>query len=193
MDSDAIARLIYLGLLAGAIAGYFLVQNRRSMGRVAQQAAIWLFIFIGAIVAAGLWGDLRRAVDGPQATVAGASRIEVPRAADGHFYLRLHVNGMPIRFVIDTGATDVVLNRDDATRVGLEPDSLNYWGEATTANGIVRTARVSLDSITIGGIEDRNVTAWVNDGEMSGSLLGMAYLRRFARIEIEGDRMILHR
>lgn len=193
MDNDSVARLIYLVLLGSAIGGYFLVQNRKRLGRVAQQAAVWGFIFIGAIVAVGLWDDVRRTVDGPRATLMEDGRIEVPRAADGHYYLRLQVNDAPIRFVIDTGATEIVLSRDDARRAGIDPAALNYWGEAHTANGVVRTARVRLDSIAIGGIEDRGVTAWVNDGEMEGSLLGMTYLQRFAKIEIVGGRMYLLR
>ncbi|PWE34161.1 TIGR02281 family clan AA aspartic protease [Maritimibacter sp. 55A14] len=193
MENDSLARLLYLVLLGSAIGGYFIVQNRGNLSRLAQQGAIWAFIFIGAIVAVGLWDDLRRTVDGPRATVMESGTIEVPRAADGHFYLRLGVNDTPVRFVVDTGASGIVLSREDARRVGLDPESLDYWGEANTANGMVRTARVRLDSLSIGGISDRNVTAWVNDGQMDQSLLGMSYLQRFAKIEIAGSRMLLHR
>lgn len=57
----------------------------------------------------------------------------------------------------------------------------------------MRTASVRLDSLRIGPIEDRRVRAFVNGGAMDGSLLGMTYLQRFARVEIEGGRMVLHR
>ena len=62
-----------------------------------------------------------------------------------------------------------------------------------TANGEVRSARVRLDTLNLGEIQDRNVTASVTDGEMFGSLLGMTYLQRYDRIEIEDNRLILHR
>ena len=55
-------------------------------------------------------------------------------AADGHYYLSVDINGAPVNFVVDTGATDLVLTRKDAARVGLDPDSLIYQGRANTAN-----------------------------------------------------------
>jgi aspartyl protease family protein len=103
------------------------------------------------------------------------------------------VNGTPVDFVVDTGATDMVLSREDAARIGLDPGDLAYTGIASTANGQVRTARVRLDEVSLGGITDRGVTASVNAGEMSGSLLGMSYLHRFERIEIANGRLILER
>ena len=59
MDGDQTARFIFLALLGGAIAGGYLVQHRKEMGKVAQQAAVWALIFLGAIAAVGLWGDIR--------------------------------------------------------------------------------------------------------------------------------------
>ena len=103
--------------------------------------------------------------------------MEVPRAFDGHYYLTLDLNGVPVDFVVDTGATDMVLTRADAARIGLDPDALAYTGVAGTANGQVRTARVRLDEVSLGGILDRNLPASVNEGVMDTSLLGMSYLR----------------
>jgi aspartyl protease family protein len=57
----------------------------------------------------------------------------------------------------------------------------------------VRSAPVRLDTLNLDGIVDRGVRAWVNEGEMFGSLLGMAYLERYERIEIAGDRLVLER
>ena len=117
----------------------------------------------------------------------------MPRARDGHYYLTLQINGNPIRFVVDTGATEMVLTQADAARVGLDLDSLNYLGRANTANGEVRTAFVRLDQVALGGIVDQNVPAVVNEGEMEGSLLGMGYLQRWGRIEIAGGELVLTR
>ena len=74
---------------------------------------------------------------------------------------------------------------------GLDPGALNYFGRAFTANGEVRTAPVRLDSVAIGPHEDRDVTAVVNGGQMEQSLLGMGYLQRWGRIEIEGGELTL--
>ncbi|HBG99693.1 MAG TPA: TIGR02281 family clan AA aspartic protease, partial [Rhodobacteraceae bacterium] len=60
MQPDSFAQLIYLVLLGSVVTGYFLVSNRRGLGRVVQQAALWGFIFVGAILVVGLWEDLRR-------------------------------------------------------------------------------------------------------------------------------------
>lgn len=196
MDSDAIARLLYLCLLGGVIGGYFLLSNRHRMGAMAQQAAIWGLIFVGAVAGYGLWSDIRQDVLPRQAVFSeagpeGAAHIEVPRSADGHYYLSLQISGTPVNFIVDTGASDVVLSRDDAQRIGLAPDTLTYLGRAGTANGMVRTARVTLRDVRLGPLQDDRLTAWVSEGEMPGSLLGMAYLDRFDRIEIAGGRLIL--
>ncbi|MGR3499267.1 MAG: retropepsin-like aspartic protease family protein [Limimaricola soesokkakensis] len=192
MSPDNLASLAYLGLLGAAIAGWFLVQNRDRLGQVAQQAAVWTLIFIGAIAAAGLWSDIREDAM-PRQTMIGAEGIEVPQARDGHYYLTLEVNGAPIDFVVDTGATDMVLGREDARRAGIDPEELTYLGSAVTANGTVRTARVRLDSVALGPIEDEGLSAVVTDGDLAGSLLGMGYLRLFGRIEIENGTLVLTR
>ncbi|MCZ4261206.1 TIGR02281 family clan AA aspartic protease [Limimaricola sp. G21655-S1] len=192
MNPDNLASLAYLGLLGAAIAGWFFVQNRDRLGQVAQQAAVWTLIFIGAIAAAGLWSDIREDTM-PRQTMIGAEGIEVPQARDGHYYLTLEVNGAPINFVVDTGATDMVLGREDARRAGIDPEELTYLGSAVTANGTVRTARVRLDSVALGPIEDAGLSAVVTDGDLAGSLLGMGYLRLFGRIEIENGTLVLTR
>ncbi|KPP87334.1 MAG: aspartyl protease family protein [Rhodobacteraceae bacterium HLUCCA08] len=192
MTGDQIARFAYLALLGAAVAGWFFAQNRDSMGKTLQQAAIWVFLFIGTIAAVGLWTDIRGDI-APRQAVMEDGTIEVPRAEDGHYYLTLQINGTPIRFVVDTGATEMVLSRADAKRVGIDPDNLAYLGNAYTANGIVRTASVRLDSVALGPITDYDLRAVVNEGDLFGSLLGMGYLDRFDRIEIEGGRLVLHR
>ncbi|MCU9846482.1 TIGR02281 family clan AA aspartic protease [Defluviimonas sp. WL0024] len=191
MESGDFPRLVYLGLLLAVIAGYFLLANRRHLGKVAQQAAIWGLIFLGAIAVAGLWDDIRRSARPAEAVIRGDS-IEVPASADGHFYLMAEVNGVTVRFVVDTGATDIVLTQRDAARAGLDPEGLNYFGTAMTANGRVATAPVRLDTLALGGVSDANVPAVVNGGELDTSLLGMSYLGRH-EVTFSRDRMILRR
>lgn len=192
MDGDQIARLMYLGFLVIAIGGWYVTQNRVSLSKNLQFAAIWGFIFIGAVAVIGLWEDVQRTTS-PLQSSAGAGQIEVPRARDGHYYLTLTINNVPVDFVVDTGATQVVLTNEDARRVGLDPDNLAYLGSAQTANGTVRIAQVTLDHVQLEDITDRNLRASVNGGDLFESLLGMDYLNRFSRIEITGGRLILHR
>jgi aspartyl protease family protein len=193
MDALDTGHLVYLAILGIAVVGWFIAENRASLGQTLRTALAWAFIFLGVVAGYGLWGDIRDDVAPRQTVFTEDARVEVPRAFDGHYYLTLEVNGTPVDFVVDTGATDMVLSREDAQRIGLDPADLAYTGIASTANGQVRTARVRLDEVSLGGITDRGVTASVNAGEMSGSLLGMSYLHRFERIEIANGRLILER
>ncbi len=192
MESFDFPRLVYLSILGSVLVLWFVVQGRASLGKLMQQAAAWGLIFLGAIAVVGLWQDIRQTVR-PTQSVISDSRIELPRAPDGHYYVTAEVNGTPIRFVVDTGASQVVLSGRDAREAGIDTDSLIYTGRARTANGVVRTAPVQLDSLAIGPITDSDVRAVINEGEMAGSLLGMTYLRRFSSVEIAGDRLILTR
>ena len=193
MDSFDTGRLIYLILLGLMVAGWFFAQGRASWNKTLQHAAVWLFIFLGAIAAFGLWGDISQTVKPRQAVFADKNRIVVPRSPNGHYYIDTTVNGAAVRFVLDTGASALVLTQDDARRAGLEPSKLDYFSRAMTANGEVRTAPVRLESLTLGSVTDTNIAAVVNGGEMSESLMGMEYLQRWGRIEIANDTLTLVR
>ena len=193
MDAESYGSLAYLGLLGVVIAGFFIVANRHQLGKLLQQGAIWTFIFIGAIIAVGLWSDIRSTVMPQQSVAMAGTQVSVPRSPDGHYYLNLEINGTPTRFMVDTGATDMVLSRRDASLAGLKLDSLSYTTRAMTANGMVQTARVRLDQVALAGIVDLSVSAVVNAGDMGNSLLGMTYLQRFNSIEISGNTLLLTR
>ncbi|MEQ8897932.1 MAG: TIGR02281 family clan AA aspartic protease [Roseovarius sp.] len=187
------ARVFYLVLLGGAVVLWFFAQNRNSLGKITQQAIIWALIFVGVIAAVGLWGDIRNTVMPGQAVVAEDGRIELPRAADGHYYLTADVNGTPIRFVVDTGASQIVLAKADAEKAGLATEELSFVGRAFTANGEVRTAPVRLERVEVGPLVDEDVRAVVNEGELDQSLLGMEYLQRFTSVEITNGTLVLTR
>lgn len=193
MDSNDTGSLIYLIILGLMVCSWFFTQNRQSMNKSLQQVALWGFIFLGAIAAYGLWDDISQTVSPQQSVFAEQGKIVVPRSPDGHYYIAAEVNGAPLQFVLDTGATEIVLTRNDAAAVGLSPDNLNFTRRAMTANGEVRTAPVRLDTVQLGPATDRDVTAVVNDGEMSRSLLGMTYLQRWGKIEISGGELTLTR
>jgi aspartyl protease family protein len=193
VTGEQIGSLVYLGLLVSVIAGWYLAANRRHLGRMAQHAAIWVVIFLGAIVAVGLWTDVRDTVAPRQSLMQDGTQVVVPMHRDGHFYLVLEVNGTPVRFVVDTGATDIVLSAADAARVGIGQDDLIFSGRAFTANGMVATAPVRLDRVALGSIVDDSVRAVVNQGDLEESLLGMSYLMRFDRLEISRGQMVLER
>ncbi|MCL6285500.1 TIGR02281 family clan AA aspartic protease [Ruegeria sp. 2012CJ41-6] len=193
MDGDNIARLAYLSLLGAVLLFWFFTQNRQGMNKTLQQIAAWAFIFIGVIAAYGLWEDIRGSVDPGLRMSVSDSGISVPRAPDGHYYLQLMVNDKPVDFLVDTGASQVVLSHRDAERVGIDTSALNYFGRAMTANGEVRTAPVEIETIGLDGFTESNLTAWVNEGEMDRSLLGMEYLQRLPSVQITNGALILQR
>jgi aspartyl protease family protein len=190
MDGDSLGQLAYLIILLCAVGGWVIVEYRNRFGQALRTSLAWALIFVGVAAAYGLWSDLRSDVQ-RQAMMVG-DQMEVPRSPDGHFYLSLDISGQSVEFMIDTGATNVVLSQTDARRLGIDPASLVYIGEARTANGTVRTSRVKLTDVTLGPWSDPVVSAWVSDGQMDRSLLGMDYLDRF-HIEIAGDRLLLRR
>jgi aspartyl protease family protein len=191
MDGETTGRLFYLVLLLLAVGGYVMVEFRQRMGQTLRTAAAWGLIFIGVMAGYGLWNDLKTDI-APQQMISAEGQIEVPRAEDGHYYVTLTINGTPLQFMADTGATSMVLSNADARRLGIDLESLVYLGRAQTANGTVATARVELPEVELGPYRDTDFAAWVNQGEMEMSLLGMEYLSLY-RMEIAGDRMILRR
>ena len=191
MENVPLDRLIYLVVLGTAIAGWFVAENRHSLGKSARMALAWFLIFLGFIAVFGLWEDIQGDIRPQQAVLEDGRLIEIPRGRNGHFHLTLSLNGTNVDFLVDTGASDVVLSKSDAVRIGLDLDDLAFLGTARTANGDVRTAYTIVDDVALGPVVFRNVGVSVNSGEMGGSLLGMSYLNRFSRIEIAGDRMRL--
>ncbi|WP_424942987.1 retropepsin-like aspartic protease family protein [Aliiroseovarius crassostreae] len=193
MTADDYARLAYLALLLTAVAGYFISENRFNLGQTLRHALIWVFIFIGAMAGVGLWNDVRNDIAPRQSYLENTGQITLPRAFDGHFYARLKLNGQPVDFVVDTGASNVVLTKEDAERAGVDLDALRFFGRAQTANGTTRTAPANIARVELEGITDYGVEVWVNEGEMGQSLLGNAYLQRFEKIEISRDELVLTR
>lgn len=190
MDGESFGRLIYLGLLLAAVAGWAASEYSGRLGQGLRSFLAWGLIIVGLMAGYGLWKDIRRDVIPSQNITA--ETVEIPRAADGHYYVTLTINGQPLKFMADTGASGVVLSRADARRLGFDLGTLVFAGQSQTANGVVRTARVQLVDVRLGPFLDPRIGAYVNEGEMDGSLLGMDYLGRFS-IEIAGDRMILRR
>ena len=190
MNGDDTARLIYLGLILASLGGWIMVEYRKRMGVALRSVLAWGMIVVGLMAGYGLWGDIRQDIMPVQAT--SGAQVTIPRASDGHYYPSLTVAGRSISFMADTGATSVVLSPADARALGIDPAGLTYFGQAMTANGVVRTATVTLHDVRFGPFHDDSVTAQVNEAEMANSLLGMDYLGRFS-VTMAGDKMVLTR
>ena len=194
LSADDTARLVYLVLLGTILGAYALVAMRNNLAAALRHAILWALLFTGVMAGYGLWETMSPRLIGVQQD-AGPRAIEARRGRDGHFHLTLEIAGapgsppVPIRFILDTGASDMVLTREDAARLGFRPADLAFVGTARTANGTTRTAQVRLERVTLGAFEQRGVRALVNEGQLHVSLLGMGYLSRFSRLEIMGDRL----
>jgi len=118
--------------------------------------------------------------------------VEVARAFNGDFDVHAEINGARVAMVLDTGASSVVLTREDAKAAGLPLEVLAYTVNIDTANGRTRAAPVVLDRIAIGGLVERSVEALVaQPGQLKTSLLGMSFLNRLQSWEVRGDRLLL--
>jgi aspartyl protease family protein len=189
MDGDTLARVAYLAIILVALGGWVMVEFRQRMGQALRMALAWGLIFVGVMAGYGLWSDIRRDIM-PIQEVAQDGAIEVPRAEDGHYYLTLMINGTGVPFMVDTGASGLVLAARDAEALGIDPAGLEYRGEASTANGVVRTARVTLPLVELGPFRNENFGAFVTEGALDQSLLGMDYLGQF-RMEFDGGKLVL--
>lgn len=186
------ARFFYLILLGVFVLVWLFARYRGRLGQAAQHAAIWVLIFIGVVLAIGFWGDMQRMLQGGPQRI-DKDTIALARQADGHFHAIVEINGRNVPFIVDTGATNMVLSQRDAERVGIDPGELRFSIPTMTANGQTYSASVRLDRVALAGIVDTDVPATVNGGELGISLLGMRYLERFSSWYVEGDTMYLSR
>jgi len=124
-------------------------------------------------------------------TRTGAQRVNLTADANGHFETIGTIEGVTVRFLVDTGATTVSMGADDARRIGI--DYLKGQpGYASTANGTIKVYRVRLNSVRVGEIALTNVEASVHDSRMPFVLLGMSFLNR-VEMTRKGDNLTLVR
>jgi aspartyl protease family protein len=123
--------------------------------------------------------------------VSDRAQVTLAAGPTGHFVGDGAVNGSPIRFLVDTGATAIALPASEAQRLGIDYAK----GErrfSNTANGVVAVYRVSLDSVRLGAIELQSVDAVVFERGLDTALLGMTFLNR-VDMRREGATMTLTR
>jgi aspartyl protease family protein len=192
----AAASLLAIGIvILGSVTRHF--QGR--LGSAVEAAAFWLAAMAVLVAAYSFRFEL---ADGatrvigsvvPGFAVTGrGGEVSVMRHGDGHFSLNAHVNGVPSRFIFDTGASVVVLTPQTARSAGLDLSKLDFSVPVATANGRAMAAPVKLNRLAVGGIEERNVEALVaKPGALGDNLLGMSFLGRLSSYEVRGDRLVL--
>jgi aspartyl protease family protein len=120
---------------------------------------------------------------------AGDLEQVIDAGPHGHFLVEAVVNGVPIDFMVDTGASHVVLSLQDARKLGFT--QLQFTEEFQSANGTVRAAPVELRELRIGQLSLFDLEASVNGGPLPISLLGMSFLQRLSSYEVARGRLIL--
>jgi aspartyl protease family protein len=118
-------------------------------------------------------------------------QVKIAAGRDGHFYVDAEVNFRPVRLMVDTGASVVVLRQSDAAAVGIRPRRGEFDRPVSTANGAALAAEAALDSVRVQDIEVADVRALVlPDEKLPVSLLGATFLGRIARYEVSGGTLI---
>ncbi|GAB7551076.1 TIGR02281 family clan AA aspartic protease [Novosphingobium resinovorum] len=135
---------------------------------------------------AALWLDATR-----PAEIVGKETVVAMRA-DGHFWVEAQLNGEPVEFLIDTGATYTGVSQRVAQRVGIQPDPEDRGMILETANGSIVARRGTADSLRFGGIEANALTVAIGpDTEVDTNVIGMNLLSQLAAWRVEGNRLIL--
>lgn len=197
-SGDDWAHIIRLmGVLALVSSGLIFLR-RINVRETARNIAIWVGIAAILLLGysfrnefAGLGDRIMGELLPHQAIETGDRELRINAGVDGHFHVVAHINGAPVKFLIDTGATDIVLSREAAARAGYDVDNLRFTRRYRTANGIGYGAPIRLDNIAIGPVGFADMPASVNDAPMSSSLLGISFLERLRSYEVRGSVMLL--
>ncbi len=209
-DSDgatfgiANAALVKAGY-AAVIAIYILaVVLSRGLSGIVRLTGAWLAIALTVLGGYAYRADLYRVgtrVAGilvPGMPIAGdlaggpKHTVVITRAFDGHFAVRGRVDRVPTTFMLDTGASFVTLTPRDAERAGVDTGALDFATPIRTANGEIRAAEITLETLQVGPIERHQIAALVAPpNSLDQSLLGLSFLNTLKGYSITGDRLVL--
>ena len=160
--------------------------------------AIWIAIALALAVGYTYRFELREVADRviaefvPGHAATRGSIVEIARGQGGSFVVHTQINGAHVAMIFDTGASSVVLTLEAAKAAGLPLEVLNYSVNIDTANGRARAAPVTLKSVSVGGIVEKDVPALIAQrGQLRVNLLGMSFLDRLQGWEVRGDRLVL--
>jgi aspartyl protease family protein len=194
--ADQALNLLYLvGFLVLVVSA--LAARRLPIGQGLRMAAAWILIFAAAFLGFAMKDDFAALVRhvlasarGGAQTVAEGGRLRIRKNEDGHFWVDAKVNGKPLRFLIDSGATVTSLSEDDATRVGVgESDRFPVY--VSTANGTVRARRGEIGRIEVGPIVRSDLVVHVSRAFGDTNVLGMNFLSSLRAWGVEGEWLVL--
>ncbi len=193
MTNDVMLGGVYI-LMAMMLVLGALMTRREPAARLLTMGLAWVGIFAAGFVLFTFRDDLSWVMQRLRAEATGApveqgAEIRVPMAIDGHFWVDAQLNGEPVKFLVDSGATMTTIGRQTAQRAGVE---INPAQDQTvrTGNGVIKVSRGRAESLAIGEIERRDVRLHVADTE-DLNVLGMNYLSSLDRWGVEGRWLVL--
>ena len=194
VDLASLAVKILFLVVVGALV---LTLFRERFASAVQSALIWVVIALLLAIGYTYRFELQDVSDRvlaeliPGHTATRGRTVEVVRRG-GTFSLAAQVNGARVPMALDTGASSVVLTQEAAKAAGLPLEVLAYTVNVDTANGRARAAPVTLDRLSVGGIEEHAVPALIaQPGQLHTSLLGMSFLNRLESWEVRGDQLMM--
>ena len=194
LTSDQGANLAYDFLLLALIGAGLIGHVVSNPGQALRNIAGWVIIFGILGIGYSIWnGNGRLAREFNPSTGEIADNALTLRAdQSGHYFVNADVNGTRINFMIDTGATHIVLNMNDAEKIGYDLERLSFDMPASTANGVVYSAFVNFAVVEVGPIKLENIDGFVNQGELDISLLGMSFLNQLSGYEVRDGLLTLY-
>lgn len=198
LNSGDWSQLIYLLILLVVISLSFFSGRAMPIPKILKYLGIWSIV---ALVIISLYSyryefsDFKTRILGElsptTAQTNSSGQLIINIARDGHFYLNIIVNHTPMRFMIDTGASDIIIGMPEAKKLGIKTDELAFAKSYQTANGKSFGANITLKKMTIGDVDFYDISASVNSSNMGTPLLGMSFLRKLRKYEFSRDQLIL--
>ena len=126
-----------------------------------------------------------------QAINKNHQQLTINISQDGHYYINVRIKNFPVRFMIDTGASDVVIDEKIALKLGYDLRNIRYDKIFQTANGQSYGASIYFDEVDVSGVKFYNVQASITNSDLVIPLLGMSFLQKFYKYEFYRDKLIL--
>ncbi len=198
LSSSENINLVYLSILVSLIGSSLILNAKYRNFDALKNAAIWLILFCILIVMYSYrhqFEDIKNRLVGELLPSHGNENsngsVTFKVAQDGHYHILAKINGVQIEFLVDTGASDVVITHEIAKRIGINTNNLQYNKIYSTANGTISGAPINIDSIEIGSIKISNVVASVNGAPLDKPLLGMSFLQKLSGYEVRDGSLTI--
>jgi aspartyl protease family protein len=170
--------------------------RRLPLGYVAKAGLAWIAIFAALFAIfsfrfefIGIWERVKADISGTGGQSVSSEAIELRRQDDGHYWLMVGINGKPVRFMVDSGATMTAINATTAKEVGVDADG--YPIILSTANGRLAAKRANVRSLTVGPHRIENHPVVVSERFGDVNLLGMNFLNSMQSWRVEANKMVL--